>query len=405
MRDLPSKARKMIVNFGAGNPLTSLELERDAWNDVIQLAGPDLLLGKILNESFELEMFFGRLTLPAERVIGMMRLQDGGRSRVRVLTRDGQIFAGDLVGPLRIEIPAAGVFSVDPWRFSQWSYRIDSDRPEDQPFRGPYVVLDSGSRLAFEPGRMGLTFRTRYGQVEPAPQDITSILLRREDHVVHTLLLRDGGQVGGMLADSALRLTLRDSEQTVTIPAHLIHQFEMATDTEDISRPLELELNNGDLLRGDLAQMQFQLTNAYGKIPIPAGMIYSLSASGKAGHVQLRMWDGSVHQGRLTPAKLSFHHPGGMNLQIPVEYVSSLQRSDESMPQEIRDLVSKCVAGLASEDKAKRDEAAEKLVKLGRPIRKLLEAHLAVRTSNTDDMRIKQNLIPDILERIEDPGD
>ncbi len=405
MRDLPPKARKMILNFGAGNPLTSLELDRDPWNDVIQLAGPDRLLGKVLNDSFELEMFFGRLTLPAERVVGMVRLPGGARRQVRVLTRDGQIFAGDLLGPLRIEIPAAGAFSVDPWRFSQWSYRIDSDRPEDQPFRGPYLVLDSGSRLAFEPGGAQLRFRTRYGLVELDPGSLASILLRREDHGVHTAFLRDGGQLGGMLAESALEVTLRDSARIATIPVHLIHQFELATDTEEIPRPLELELNNGDVLLGDLAPTQFQLTNAYGTIPVPSGMIYHLSAAGKGSQVELRMWDGSSHQGILAPGGLSFRHPGGMNLEIPVEYVRSLQRSDESMPQEIRDLVAKCVAALASQDKAKRSEAVEQLVKLGRPIRKLLEAHMAVRTSNTDDIRMKQNVIPDILERIENPGD
>jgi hypothetical protein len=397
MRDLPAKACKKILNFVPPNPLAHLELDRDPWNDVVLLEGRDRLVGDVTNEQFELETSIGRLKLPAGRVVGMRHLEGGHRDSVRVLTGDGQILVGKLRTSLKVHIPAAGDFTVDPSRISQWSYRLSSQRPEDSPFKGPYVVLKEGSRLAYDPEGLAFGFRTRLGLVELDSRSLAMLLLSGEDHLVHRAVFPDGSTLGGVLEGPALAMDLREAPEPITLPIHAIHQFEMRPESApEMPRAAEMESIHGDLLRGDLENQEFQLQNSFGRIPIPGASIYAISGQARPALATVRTWDGSTHQGKLTPGKVAFRLGSGQLLHVPLGEIRTCKRNSHAMPKDVEKTVAKLIARLAAESQVDRETARDELAKMGRAIVPTLRVHLKKAT----DSMIHQG-IEEILEKIE----
>jgi hypothetical protein len=398
IRDIPPAGRKLIVNWPAPNPLTTLDLDRDRWNDRIVLPGGDPLLGDIVNASFRIDALHGRVELPAQRVVGGVSSAPAGSGNVRMLLTDGQILAGRLLSEIGIQVPGAGAFSVPPSRLAQWSFRVDADRPMEQPFRGPYVVLDTGDRLAFDAGGTPLKLRTRYGELSLGSTGVLAVRLRREQHGLHQALLTHGGRIGGLLMGSRMRLHLRDADEPVDLPRHRIYQFEMASELlEEPAGACRLLLSNGDELLGSIATESFRLENAYGRIPIAGSEIQLLSSAGRPGFVDLRTWDGSYHGGKLDPSVVAFRLVSGRKLEIPVSYIAGLSYGPEAVPKHVVDRVARLVAQLGEGTDDQRAEAREALVKLGRPIRHLLVKH----REQADDLDLQDSLDA-IVEKLHD---
>jgi len=124
LKDLSPAVRKLIVNFRMGEDLEDVELERSGTSDVVILKNDDPVFGRITNEGFVLEAFYGRLTLPAQQVVGFAYVP-GQEELVRAVLVGGQVISGKLQeGLLHFALPTGGDLKIPFSRIKQCSYRI-----------------------------------------------------------------------------------------------------------------------------------------------------------------------------------------------------------------------------------------------------------------------------------------
>ena len=399
LRDLPSSVRRLIVNWSAGG-FAGVDLERVEKADTVIIAGDGgPKFGRITNESFKLQTFFGPVTLPASKIVGMVAGADETQT-VRFALLDGQIVsAATPDDKVVVELPTGGTLRIPPSRITQWSYRVTPERPLDSKFAGPYAMLRTGDRLAFEAFSADLSFRTRHGTVKLDPKAMLHVTLDNEGNAVHQAKFLNGSHLGGFLEPRKITMKLRLGA-SMTVPRDMVAQLRFAEEEKPNVGLAFVAMTNEDELFGRLGDQAFDVVSEFGTVPIKPANIRAISFSATTvGYAVLTLWDGTVLRGRIGSKPVAFHITPGPTLKInPVQFVNII--CPEALPPD--DIVAKArklIAMLGSESYADRKKATEGLVKLGEGIAPILQRRLGEATDPEVSQRIE-----DILQRIGAPA-
>ena len=391
-RDLPGSVRAMIVNMSAGGGIGGVDLDRSETSDSVLLKSGDPIFGVIKNTTFKIRTLLGRLDLPADRVIGMA----GARGpSVRFVLLDGQVVSGQATAPvLEMDLDGGGLLRIPFDKIAQWSYRITSEKPNEEKSGGAYVILRTGDRLRFDPKALGIKLLTRHGLVALESEQLLELTMDNPGNAVHRAVFLNGSRLGGFLEPEMLKLKL-ELGGTVTVSRDMVAQMRFAEDERPDSTMTRVVLTNGDELFGTLTAGKFKLTTDYGQIDIEPARVKSMKFRPEdLGRTIVGMWKGSILKGRLGKSQLGFAISPGTVLDIHAGQFVSIECPLPLPPKAARVEVEKLIAQLGAESYEDRQKASKKLLDLGKSIVPMLQKHLT-----SSDPEVRQR-IEDILEQL-----
>ena len=398
LRDLPSSVRRLIVNWSAGG-FAGVDLERSETADTVVISGGGPKYGRITNKSFELQTFFGPLTLATSQVVGMVASSDESQT-VRFALLDGQIVSATMPGDkVVLELPTGGTLRIPLNRIAQWSYKITKDRPLDSRFAGPYVMLRTGDRLAFQAETVSLRFRTRHGIINLDPKALLNVTLDNAGNVVHQVHFLNGSHVGGFLEPRKIPMKLRLGA-SMTVRRDLVAQLRFAEEEKPGRGLAFVAMTNEDELYGTLGGQAFEMVSEFGTIPIKPANVRTMSFSAtKVGYAAVTLWDGTVLKGQMGSKPMAFTITPGPTMKINPVQLIHIVCPDALPPDDIVVKSRRLIAMLGSESYADRKKATEELVKLGEGIVPILRRRLREATDPEVNQRIEE-----VLERIGVPA-
>lgn len=394
LRDLSPAVRRLIVNWSTGG-FAGIDLERSDKADTVMIAGGGPKYGKITNTSFQVKTFFGPVKLPAAQIVGMAAGAEENAS-VRFVLLDGQIVSAAMPDEkVLLELPTGGTLRIPFDRIAQWSYRISPERPMEGKFSGPYVMLRTGDRVAFQGDSANLRFRTRHGTVKLDPKAMLHVTLDNTGNTVHQAHFINGSHVGGFLEPSSIVLKLRLGP-TMTVRRDMIVQLRFAPEEKPNDSLAYVSLTNEDELYGRLGGQAFDIISEFGTIPVKPANLRTISFSAtKVGYAVLTLWDGTVLRGQVGTKPMSFNITPGPTLKINPVQVIKIVCPEALPPDHIVTRTRKLMALLSSESYADRKKATEELVRLGQGITPILRRYLLEVTDPEVSQRIEE-----ILSRI-----
>ncbi|MCD4823796.1 MAG: HEAT repeat domain-containing protein [Phycisphaerae bacterium] len=392
--DLKPEVRKLILNFNATGGMYDVDIERTEQSDQIKLVSGDPMFGVVENKSFRMKTFFGEMTLPAKRTIGMA-LRKGNRGTFQAVLSDGQVVCGTLPDQkLRIKIPSVGIQQIPFSDISNWSFKISADRPAEVKFQGPFLVMRTGDRLAFKADSLKLKLKTRNGTVDLDPATICRIKTDNPSHSIHKVEFLNGSVLSGLIEQAEIPVQLRLCDKQ-TIKRDMITGIEFAVDVKATPPAATVILSNGDKLFGRLDEKQLQLKGKYGNIKVNPASIKSLhQVPSRQGEVKMKLWNNSVFQGVLVNEELRFQLVPGPTVLISPAQIASLEQTNALPPGHVVKDITKLVAQLGSESYKDRKAAQDTLTKMGAEVIPILKKH-----ANSKDPEIRQR-IAEILETL-----
>ncbi|MCE5328400.1 MAG: hypothetical protein LLG01_18520 [Planctomycetaceae bacterium] len=333
LRKIPLPLRMLIANMGARvQMIGALALPRDGKNDQVLLANGDQLMGTLLNESYSIETLFGRLDVPADRVLGLACPAREDPQIMMALT-DGQVVAGKwLSGPLQLTTVNGSKVSIELDRLASASYRLSDEKGETFPALPAVAVLRDGQRLAFKADGADLTFQTQYGSFKLSPADLTALHLDTPNSGLHRAVLTNGSILSGLLTAKSQTLAL-ELDKTLTVESLLIERMLFSRE-KPASAPqwqAAVVLRNGDRLFGRIAQDAITVETTSGPMAVaPKDIEQAQFAGDLPDSVQITLHSGTNVSGQLTAAALQFEPASGMKLLLPIAHLRSLSASNEA---------------------------------------------------------------------------
>lgn len=394
LKDLPPVVRGLIVNFPTSSAFTEIDIERSDTGDTVVVANGDPIYGRIANKSFALSTAYGQISLPAEKVIGMVPVAEE-TGTVRVLTTDAQIISGQLSEKqIDVELPSGGTLNVPIGSVKQWSYGISKERPSDIAFTCPAAILRTGDCLVFDPAATKLTFRTRHGTVSLETKDLVEIAMDNAPNGVHRVTFLNGSRLAGFLEPEKLELVLKIGPK-FTVGRDLVAKMVFAGEEKPNTILTRVVLNNDDELFGKLTDEMLSLATEYGAVKVkPANIRQMDFMAADTPMATVQLWDGTTLRGSLAPEQLSFALYPGPELKLHTGQIRSIVSSQALPPEEISRRVERLVAQLGAESYKDRQAAMESLVKMDAHILPLLRGYL-----DSSDPEVRQR-IEEVMERL-----
>jgi len=394
LRDLSPAVRKLIINFRSGGFLGDIELDRSGTGDAILLKNGDSIFGAIDNPTFPIKTFYGRFDIAAKDAIGFAAVR-GRDDQVHGLLVGGQVVTGALESKaLQVSLPTGGKLQIPFGRIAQCSYRITKSKPEDTPMSDPLILLRTGDRLAFDPAQLKCEFQTRHGRVELSGKDLLEIQLAGENHGVHRAMFLNGSTLAGLLGPEQIALPLKLGP-TLKIPRDMLLAVRFAEEGKDDDDLASLSLTNEDELYGRLADKEFVLATDFGQVKIsPANVVTMTFGQGDRMRVAVKMWNGTVHRGRIEQSTLRFALQPGPVLNVHVGHIASVTNPHALPPGDIVKRVEQLVARLSAASYKDRQEAEDELKRMGASVIPLLRKHLK---SSDPEVRQRVRVILDHL--------
>ncbi|HEX8911410.1 MAG TPA: hypothetical protein VF796_03550, partial [Humisphaera sp.] len=209
LKKVPPNIRRLIVNFaGGGSFIGDTEVLRGDLLDVVELRSGDQLKGTIQDAAFELTTAYGPVSLPVDKVIGLLNVGTF-RPRHLVILSDGQIFGGTLKQEaLTLQLSSGQVTKVPLSQVSRAGYRKRAGEPDEWTFEKPLVVTRAGERVSVKMPAAPLEVATRYGKLSVKPDQLASAVLQSEETGLHQFTLTDGSKFSGLLTADAMELQL-----------------------------------------------------------------------------------------------------------------------------------------------------------------------------------------------------
>lgn len=401
LKSIPTALRRLIVNFRSGQDfIGDVEILRGDAMDVVELQDGDSFKGTLKEPSYNLQTFYGDITLPPDKVIGIINIGQF-HPRQLIVTSDGQIIGGHLKkSTVELEMSSGQVTQIPLSQISRIGYRKRAGEPEEWTFDKPMVLLRTGERMGVQIPTGLIEFVTRYGTLSLKPEQVASVQLQNDDNTVHQIELTDGSRFAGLLtADSfAMKLDVGGAPQDVKIPTSAIVrlQFTSKVKDADASTPI-IKLSNDDQMVGSLAG-ELKLATAFDTIQINAPELRSLTHIPDRGaqDVQVGLWDGTTFSGQVEEPELTCALESGVMVKVPValvqDYSQPQPRPSAATIERIKGIIQK---DLGNEDYHVRERARAQLISLGAPVISVLK-------------ELRQNLSPDeqksidvVLEEIE----
>lgn len=376
LADLSLEVRKLIVNFGVRDQLEEVELDRSGTSDAVILKNGDSVFGRIANERFTLEAFYGTLELAADEVLGFAQVA-GRDELVRAVLVGGQVVTGKLRdNTLTFALPTGGELKIPFSRIKQCSYRISEQKPAECEMSDPLIVLRTGDRLAFDAGLLDVTFQTRHGTIALSGGDLMEVRLQREEHGVHRAVFSNGAKLAGLLGPEKIVLPLKLGPK-LSISRDMVVLIRFAAEVKDDPELSRARLSNDDELFGRLADAEYRLATDFGTVKVNPKNISAMAFDPlQPTRVAVELWDGSTLRGRLQQEALRFALKPGPVLSLHVGHLVEVRCPGALPPEDVIKRVQEYVAKLSAPNYADREDAQKALEQMGRRIVPLLKSHL-----------------------------
>jgi hypothetical protein len=327
MSKIPRPLRKIIINFsGPTATIGSLELPRHDKHDLAVTLGKNEFLGEILNETYEIGTFYGKLTLDESRVIGLS-VPDVNDDHVQLGLVDGQVVGGKLLnGPLKLKLTTGSVMSLPTSKLRTIAYRVSKEKPSEIIASKPAIVLRSGQQLFFRPTDGNVQYLSEYGQWQLNSENLRGLQFDTQDGGLHRVLFRNGSVLSGLVVDDTLNLKL-DLDKTLRIKRHLAKRFVFSGSQIDNTPLATLTLRNEDLLFGTIAEEQLNLKTTFGDAPVKPEQIKTITFLPRPiGKVKVVLKSGSTVEGRFPEGKktLAFQIEPGPKLDIYLGHITQI---------------------------------------------------------------------------------
>jgi len=323
LKKVPPALRRIIVNMsGALLTLGSLELPRNEEHDLIVRRGGNELLGTLLNKNYVIETLYGKLTLPAARVMGL-HAPAGAGDRIRLGLVDGQVVVGKLAsGPVRLKLANGNEMTMSTDQVDTAAYRISPKRPEEVAFRRAMVVLRGGQQLFFKPGDVDWSFHTQYGRVKLNPTNLRTMMLDTPDGGLHRAIFTNNSVLSGLMMTDRLSVTL-DLGPKLSVPRYLVSQFAFPARNYNGPELAELTLRNEDTLQGRVTDGVIKIDTDLEQVSVGRDEIAHLTIPEDAtlGRIRVKLHSGTVVEGKLAGKTVGFQIAPGPKLPVYVGHV------------------------------------------------------------------------------------
>ncbi|MFP4434381.1 MAG: hypothetical protein ACLFTN_07915 [Phycisphaerae bacterium] len=325
---IPRPLRKILVNIsGPTATIGSLELPRHDKHDLAVTLGDNEFLGTIQNKTYEIETFYGKLTLDESRVIGLS-VPDVNDDHILVGLADGQVVGGKLLnGPLQLKLTTGSVMSLPTSKIRTLAYRVSKTKPSEVIANKPAIVLRSGQQLFFRPSDANVRYLSEYGQWTIDTENLRGIMFDTEEGGLHRILFRNGSVLSGLVMDDMLELNL-DLDKTLKIKRHLAKKFAFSGSRIDNAAQAVLSLRNEDILYGTIAEEQLDLKTTFGDAPVKPEQIKTITFLPRPiGKVKVVLKSGSTVEGRFPKGKktLAFQIEPGPKLQVYLGHITQIE--------------------------------------------------------------------------------
>ena len=331
---VPAELRRIIVNMGGATlVLGNIDLPRHEKYDLAVLRNENELLGTILNERFDVETFYGRLELGADRVVGI-NLPAPDDPYVQVVLVDGQVLSGRLLNaPLRIRLTNGNEMSLPPSKLAAATFALSPERPGDIKLTNPTIMLRSGQQLYFQKEDLDCTYQTQYGTVKLDGDDLRSLHFDTPEGGLHRARFRNGSVLSGLLAADALKLRL-DLGPTLNIRRHLAVQCAFPVEETDSAELSEVTLRNDDVLFGRIEEELLTVTTQYGDITVKPAEVAELETpeEGALGQVRIKLHSGTNVTGKLVGDTIRFQMVPGPRLPVFIGHVVKIACPKPQLP-------------------------------------------------------------------------
>ena len=382
---------------GSGPAVPYLTRAADA--DRILSANGNVLLGEIRTAQFTVATSFGKITVPARRVVGFVVAAASGTPATapaaegaapRLVLTDGQVLAGKLTEPA-VEIRIAGGSTLRvPWEeIRELAYRVSEAKPFAPVRTGTMVSLNGGEQLALAGVGPALQLLTVHGTVSLPASGVRSVEATGKADRPHRACFANGSVLSGTLLPGELALKLRLGPRT-TVARDAVRQIDHAVEPVAATGAATVELKNGDCLFGTMTDERLTLRTTGGDVAVRPAVVRAIAADpNQPGRVAVTIWDGSVLRGRLAGAAVTLAiTPGGPTVKLKAAEIAAVARSIVDPPEAVARKVVALIGRLGAASYKDREAATEALVALGPGIASLLKRH-------------RENPDPEISARIE----
>ena len=376
-------------------PVGVPHITRSDKHDLILLRKGKRLTGTIENEKFTVGAFFGKIDVPAKRVVGIVRSTDKGPD-VRIVLTDGQVLAG-AIAPKTLQFKSTDgqARQVDLADIAQCGYRISKDKPATAARSSPAVLLESGDLLAWTGTAEKLQLMTLHGQVDLPAASLLRIEQSDSKAAAHRAAFANGSTLSGVLIPETLKVKLTLGPQ-VKIARERIRRIITPTRPATPTGGVSLIMRNGDRLIGRLTDKALAIRTERGEGRIPAANILTMKPDAKkAGVFTVKTWDGSTFAGRLMARAVTVELvPGGPTVKASTAQITSIDRTEALPTRDMQEKVEKLIAQLGAESYKDREAATKALVEMGAMIIPFLKKRI-----NNPDPEIRTRIVL-ILEKL-----
>lgn len=369
MRSIPHDLRRLIVNFvGGENFVGDIEILRGDLLDVVELRTGDQFKGTLEETSYDLQTFYGEVSVPVERVIGLINV---GRFRPQqlIITVDGEVLGGQLKKQtIDLQLSSGQVTQIPLAQIARIGYHRQTDEPAEWNFEGRSLVMTrSGERVGIQLPADPVDVLTRYGRLSLKPEQIAGIILQSEEKGDHEIQLIDGSRFAGLLVEDRLTAKLQAGKnQTVQFPIGQISRIQFAGKVaEETDLTPTLRLANDDVLVGSLTG-GLKLDTAFDTITVNAAEVKSLQPLTEGGpDVQVVLWDGASVSGQLEGDTLSCQLQCGVSMSVPLQLCEQYSQPRPYPSAQMLDKIKEAIKDLDNSDWKRRDRAVAVLTSMG----------------------------------------
>jgi len=323
---------------------------RDDRGDRVELKNGSVLIGTIETRAYTVTVFFGRIKIPAARVIGAAR-DNKKNSPMRLILTDGQVVAAEMTRQtVQLKIEGGSTLKIPVDGIRQFGYRVSKDRPNSPVTSGPMVILRGGSRLAWTKCREKLQLKTPYAKVDLTIRDISTIKPAGPRSRNHQVVLRNGSALTGMLLPEKLTLKLQLGSDTVISRAK-IWGFVTSGRPVTPTGTAMMVMRNADRLSGRLTDKTLAIQTEFGRVKVsPGDLLTAEFDPQKPGELTAKIRDNTIIRGRLVAPAVTFEiMPGGPTMKVKPGEITSIKRASPPHPPGIRKKVGSLAAQLGVE--------------------------------------------------------
>jgi len=378
LKTIAPALRRIIVNFRSPQDfIGDLEVLRGDLLDVVELRGGDSFKGTLKETSFDLDTFYGPMSLPVEKVICLINIGQF-RPRQLIVTSDGQIIGGHLKKQtIELEMSSGQLTQIPLSQISRMGYRKRTGEVEEWTFEKPMVLLRTGERIVVQMPSEPIEVVTRYGKLLLKPEQVASVQFQNEDNSVHEIELTDGSRFAGLLTADLfeMKLDAGGGAQDVKFPVSSLARLQITAKVKETTDTTpSIKLSNEDLMIGTLTG-KLKMSTAFDTIDINAAEVRSFAHAADAGaqDVTVSLWDGTSFSGQLEDQVVSCELQGGVSLKVPValvqEYAQPQPMPSAAIVEKIKTMVA---TDLTNEDWHIRDRARAQLLSMGPAVASVL---------------------------------